>query len=802
MNYQDNLENFIYEYYTYWHVQSMSDAQKVRLEKLVTKDGGEKASGKQKLWWRYLNSFPPNPRENTYEDRDGNPFWWRKDKSVDPNTGQFLAEGEIPVKTLLSDDDWASLYRYFRDNFRSMDRNRNGIDATFAKPYLDKWFGVGRMFGPAKPKYARDAINAIKGLDSLLNTGDRNANIAKLERLMEMGYRGKPSDLNEAFYQQLANPENGDAKFFSKMAEVFGVLDSNINTLASGQFANQKAAEFLNDLDSLAGPGQPGLSEIVERVQSGREEEIVEQYQISEMKLSYPELMYDLFDKEKRQEAFSAGGEPNLVSFINSAKSNNNFKDDQFNMIVPKYDDKRNWRESVKKYWDDYREGTWDKFGNRHRAHSYSSQSGQEWVEAILKCKIKPSDGIEKILAEKDKIKALFTGNNTAAIPQFNWGMTALKDLKDTGQMDKAFAGMFKDGRKMHFIVEHLIQKAARESKLEHCKSLMEMLYVMQYGPFASDVRDKLFGEKSSWTFIGDMPSFKGKPVMEFFGKTVDRVIKVGARVTFEGLNSLWRSFQRRGLSFGKNGREEFMDKMRDLFQTVVQDPDMTPADVQQALDTSRQDLVALQAARTTLANEEQTLTNDLALLTAQMTPQFQQILNLAEQRDNATNQKQQADAWVQNQTQNGFTAASITNALNQMYARMAAYRANPADPQFDGFDEEKLQKTIQQYEQMSNTYGQVATINQNFSNANNALAAADPNNIILPQAIQLQTNIEAKTADLDAKKEEVENNKESINLKHVEISTLEDALKYKEKTQRLMIRQKSFKSLLITGTF
>lgn len=781
MDYQDKLENFLYEWFTWQHVQAMSDAQKVRLEKLVDPDENgqpginSKASGKQKLWWRYLRSASPQPGEATYVDRFGKAFWWRKDKSEDPQTGQFRDESEIPVQIQLTDDDWKAMYRYFRDNFRAMDKNREGIDGTFSKPFLDKWFGTGLMFGPAKPKYKKEGIDAIQALNTLLNTGDRDANIAKLERLMEMGYRGKPADLNDGFYAQLADPGRGDAKFWSKLAEVFGILDSNINTLAVGQFANAKAGQILSEL--------PGLEDIVETVQNSREEEDVDPRQIEDMRLNYPELMFGLFDKEARQKDFTAGGEPNLVTFINSAKSNANYTDNEFNKIVPKYEDQRNLRETVKKKWDDYREGTWDKLGNRHRAHTYSSQSGQEWVEAIYKLKIKPTDGIEKILAEKDKIKELFTGNNTNSVPQFNWGMKALKDIKETSQADKMFAGIFKDATKMNALVKELIQKAAREDKLEHCKSTLEMLYIMQYGPFTSDVRDKLFGDKAVWTFFGDMPSLKDQKVLTFFAKTTDRVIKFGARVTFEGLNVVWRAYHRRGMSFGKEGRSKFMDKMRDLFEEVTTDPNMTPEQAEQRLRDAEQSLAPLQTQQTNLQNRRNTLTAELSALHTQLTPLRQQAVDLDAARGTAQTQKNTVDTNVANLNASGLTLPVVTNALNQLRARWSNYMTNPADPSFDNFDPESHQAKMEEYKGYVDTFSSQAIAATNLTNATANLNNHNTTHgINLAATHTLLTDIAAKQAEIDANEVALSEKTEEVNQKHVEISTLKEAVASKKK--------------------
>jgi hypothetical protein len=602
MDFRDNLENFIRHEITWIHVQSMTDAQKVHLDKLV-KDG--KASTTQEEWHRYLHYLPPNPGDDYYEnnyytDRNGNKFVYRaKDYVGDENK----EKNEIGFKVNLSDNDWKEFYKYFRDNFRAMDKNRDNLDGVFAKPYLNKWFGEdakeGKVFWKASPNYSKDSTDNMEALGNILSQEGRDSNGEKIDKLQMLfnlarTYQGAFTPKNKnSFIYYLQNPKLADTDFFNDVQELFSRIGQNAQYDVGGQFS-AKIPGFLKNNSSF------DFMDAVDKINNGVIDDEVSFSQVESIKQFYPDLMFNLYDKEKRQQAFTHNGYPGIVSIINNVKEKNDYKEDAFNKIVPKENDKRTNLQYVEKVWSDYREGTWDKLGNRHRRHSYSSQSGKELVDAIYKCKIKPADGLEKILADKDKIKAEFYITNPKAIPQFNWIFTILDDVKKT--MPKAFADALRDGQKMHHIVEYIIQRAAREDKLEHARSFLEMLNVMQYGPFASDVRGKLFGKDVNWTFFGDLPSLKGSEALSFMAKATDRVIKFGARAAFELMNYGWRRFQRRGLKFHVKGPKKFMDQLDAWYDDIMLDPDMTPEKLNQQIEKEKTELENL---NTEIADKE-----------------------------------------------------------------------------------------------------------------------------------------------------------------------------------------------------
>ncbi|MCL1892598.1 MAG: hypothetical protein FWF97_04945 [Alphaproteobacteria bacterium] len=800
------IKNFLYQQFTWLHIQALTDGQQTRLEKLIKDD---QATKKQIVWGRYLHANPPNPLTSTpYEDSDGHELYKYNDY-VDSDDKVIEHVDKTFTNVYIEENDWANLFRYFRDKFQSIDSRRLSIDQTFSLPWLNKWFGEGndpngqpKMFKPVTFTYEPSAKAAIIQLGKILrgnNTPDAlSKNITYVNQMMGMyGSTKLTADIVNRLRDPL--PEPTDTEFYTKFNDIITgittalsyVTAENINNFSPDKKELYKNLTGRDPGDPYSGSSGPS---VLDKIVAGKDEtDEIDAEQIRYIKLNYPTLMFELFDKEKRQNDFGGGGPGgvDLVGAIKEAQTVNNYKDDEFNKIVPTYEDQKSRREQIKKDWSDFKEGTIDKLNDRHRRHIYSSQGAEAIVDAIYKLKIKPTDGLGKILSEQDKIKELLYSQknaNTAIIPQFNWGFKTLKEMQPG--MEKAFEGALKDGRKMHRIVEELIQRAAREDKLEHCKTFLEVLSVMQYGPFTSAIRDKLFKE-TPWTFFGDLPSAKNNEALTFFLKTVDRVIKFGARVAFEGLNAGWRAFHRRGLSFGKEGRAEFLAKLNDMYAKGMADSKGKPEDAQKEVDLLEVKISGLQYERQTLNSQKTILKNDLAHLPAPSTADKQFSDDFTQAREE-NNQTDAARATAQgrlmaasrkivearNLDDGGLpipqtikTAADLNKEIKKVKKHIDALKIKDPYPTDEIRQQKQYHKRLQNLSELFTERDQAKS---DFQDAN--AKQADPKYVANNGLINAPANVK-RFDDIEKQEKDIADKKAEIDSKQAEITAKDEAI-------------------------
>ena len=585
------LANFADQYYKWLHANSMPSAQQVRLEDMVSKN---EASKTQLLWWRYLRSMQPCPNSGIWEDHINKPTdvgYKALGYSGEDGENKFDLAGQ-PINVKLNDNDWEKLYVYFRDNFRKIHASRSSVpgkDKLFVLDWMDKYYNSSgtdktKPFQPIKPEdiYKKEALNALIKIGKFVDESDKNKNAFNVA--LRSSYGNFKVDVPDSFYTDLLNPGEAGTEFFDKAEDALQMLSQNIDNAANPT------------------PKEIDLATI-NAFRNGRKPEPVDEKEdIKYIKENWSVLMSELYEKDQRVGAFD-NSEPDLKAAIAAAKDNIDYKGDKFNQIVAKSDDKRGIREHIDKAWNDYREGTWDKFGNRHHRHSYSNPAAKAVVDGIYKLEIKPQDGLGKIVEKQEDIWNYVEANSSGSIPNWKWGKELLEEFSKDQGLKKSFASALKNGRQMHHLVEIIIKRAATEDKLEAAKILLEVLSVMQYGPFTSNVREKLFGEKSNWGFFGDMPSAKGTP-LAFMGRIVDRVVKFGARATFEGLNYLWRTYHRTGLKFGeKESHNEFLMKIADRYNEI-KGKNESPEELQKIIDTWEQKEPELKIKKETAEQE------------------------------------------------------------------------------------------------------------------------------------------------------------------------------------------------------
>jgi hypothetical protein len=198
------------------------------------------------------------------------------------------------------------------------------------------------------------------------------------------------------------------------------------------------------------------------------------------------------------------------------------------NKLAPIYPDKKNvfmsGADKVKKGAEDYL-GKYASKGAREKMPNIARAVFDE----ISKAKIKPGDGLKKVIESADAIKA----NLPAVVADmFDTMLKALKPLSKTDQFAKAL----KSGRAMRQLVEDLAEFGAENNKVEEMKQLQFLLNGLSYGLTGSSIRGEL--KKNPLTVFSDKGmSWNNNEGMRFMANATDKLLNLGFMATFNVAN-------------------------------------------------------------------------------------------------------------------------------------------------------------------------------------------------------------------------------------------------------------------------
>ena len=210
---------------------------------------------------------------------------------------------------------------------------------------------------------------------------------------------------------------------------------------------------------------------------------------------------------------------------------------DSKSYVPPKRTDELTLPQRISKWWDNTYENYLDKYVKLRGDRLYFSPSAKNIVKAITKENIKPTDGLEKVLASASNITKFLKDKSPTATEHFDWFIKTLNGLKNT--MPKAFAGALKTGGQMRALVSELVIKAVRENKMDEAQTAMEVLSVIKYGYITSKIMDVLGNEKLSIFSDGGL-SWNKNQAVQFVTNAMDKSIKaafmaVGYLITIGG---------------------------------------------------------------------------------------------------------------------------------------------------------------------------------------------------------------------------------------------------------------------------
>lgn len=525
-----SMIDFVSEFYKRLIFLEMPDEQFVRFCEYVDKNdlGGNMKYWRDQLLRKDGDTFVKDPAAKLYVRKE----------LPDPI---YVTAGD---NWQLDDSEWEKMYNAFNDAFQSMYAKRKSLEYPEpnekALKFLDRFFGdtaAVPLFSYTTASH--EAENTIKDLYNLLtgphgerlkqwfNSSDNRGQYFNDEFSWDDLIRG----LNDKKY-------NKDPKFRQRMIDIAGALDNDM----------QRSDSVVRKIVGLA--ARLDFSTIA----SGFENKTVSPDKISLLKANYRELLTTLHKTPKVFEVFQPNDSSKISKSLNDARKFLDYNNPESKSYVPpKLKDDLTLPQRISKWWDDTYENYFEKYTRARGDHIFMSPYAKEICKAIDKEKIKPTDGLAKILESKDAIKKRLSDSKNAP-NHFEWFANTLNDLK--GKMPKAFASALKDGTRMRAIVSQMILRAVRENKIDEAKTALETLAVIRYGYTTSKIMDTF--RKSDLTIFSDkdLSINKNNPAMQFINNAMDRTIKFAFNAVGYGITAMGNAVRLSGAKFnGQYGR-------------------------------------------------------------------------------------------------------------------------------------------------------------------------------------------------------------------------------------------------------
>ena len=511
-----SMEEFISLYFRQKHFNGMPAAVRAQFDEYIKKDdfrSNDMAKWKKEL----MHEEPANSNK------------FVQNELPDPTTPN-LAGGQ-PNSHYMEDAEWDELYTALQSIFQAASAGRDSfIDKDDVIKFVNEYFGEGRLFSlPIISDNIKQAINAVinlistdKEIESLL-TGISRTDITNLKKI--------PTDA-----KLLNNPQ---------MREVlYTVIRQLLREMYYGD-----SADVRQKLQNL------NISDIKDELEK---EITVQPADRIKLKNNFKQIFNTLHDKKSIYDVFRQYDSRHQISSLidNAIKQTDYTGEINKDTFVPrKYSDKLNFIETVDNKITDTYNDVLKRFVKAHRDHIYIQPSAKTIIAALDKQKIKPTDGLAKVLEQADNIsKSLQNKYPLNSGKYFEWFIQKMSTYKNG--MPKAFNGALQDGKKMNHIVEQLIMEAIEEGKedsINKAKTAMEILSVMQYGTFTSRTMDAI--NQTDFTLFSDKDlSWNKNEGVKMVTGALDKTIKFGVQVAGYATTAAVNTFRKRGIKFDHSG--------------------------------------------------------------------------------------------------------------------------------------------------------------------------------------------------------------------------------------------------------
>lgn len=573
-----------------------------------------------------FNHMPAEVRAkfNEYAKNDdfrGHMKDWKKNLMTNGANNPMPDPNEAGGAWELSNDEWEKLFRAFQDAFRAMDADKKSFkDNKDANDFLNEYFGDLHLFSNGVA--SNDAEQEIQGNFKTFLESNRQV-------------------LEVAFKQW--GLTDGDFSYSDLMS---GIQDKKYNTSPKFQKKIKDVAQYVAyymrqpDFVNSLPNAQTNLPDF-EKVEKGFDDDQIDPLKLDYFKRNHRDLLDTLNKKSKIYSVFKTYDKGKISKLLDEATQKVDYGNKESDDYVPpKRDDELTpWQQLSKNIgdtWSDYM----DKYIKFRGDRLYMSNSAKAIVKALddKKVKMKPTDGLGKLVENTDAIKANLLYKSPTATKHFEWMAKTLKELQST--MPKAFAGALQNGRQMRALVSELIMTAVRDGKMDEAKTAMEVLSVIKYGYTTSKIMDAL-GKESLSIFSDKGLSWNKNEGVQFVTNAMDKSIKAAFMGIGYGITIAGNAYNLHGSKFNratgrmKQAHDDFIRANDDAKNKKIAERNIENPLAQQRIQAEQNVMAQTGITDATYAQHEQAYNTAKSDAKQKLT-----VMNDADKRLKDTNQK------------------------------------------------------------------------------------------------------------------------------------------------------------------
>lgn len=573
-----------------------------------------------------FNHMPAEVRAkfNEYAKNDdfrGHMKDWKKNLMTNGANNPMPDPNEAGGAWELSNDEWEKLFRAFQDAFRAMDADKKSFkDNKDANDFLNEYFGDLHLFSNGVA--SNDAEQEIQGNFKTFLESNR--------QVLEVAFKQWGLTDGDFSYSDLMNgiqdkKYNTSPKFQKKIKDV-----------AQYVAYYMRQPDFVNSLPNA----QTNLPDF-EKVEKGFDDDQIDPQKLDYFKRNHRDLLDTLNKKSKIYSVFKTYDKGKISKLLDEATEKVDYGNKESDDYVPpKRDDELTpWQQLSKNIgdtWSDYM----DKYIKFRGDRLYMSNSAKAIVKALddKKVKMKPTDGLGKLVENTDAIKANLLYKSPTATKHFEWMAKTLKELQST--MPKAFAGALQNGRQMRALVSELIMTAVRDGKMDEAKTAMEVLSVIKYGYTTSKIMDAL-GKESLSIFSDKGLSWNKNEGVQFVTNAMDKSIKAAFMGIGYGITIVGNAYNLHGSKFNratgrmKQAHDDFIRANDDAKNKKIAERNIENPLAQQRIQAERNVMAQTGITDATYAQHEQAYNTAKSDAKQKLT-----VMNDADKRLKDANQK------------------------------------------------------------------------------------------------------------------------------------------------------------------
>ncbi len=494
-----------------------------------------------------------------------------------PKDGFFKIQDYPDIDTL-TDEDFERLYLACQTAFDGLKKNRNAyIDETKVYNFINNYYNV----------FADKSSTSI----ARSSTEDEITKLAELLENIISNYPGKANELQYLLQTEMKSPlknflEDVKNHKYNKDNDFQSVLKNVARTFKKSPYgstgaANDAIQKLLNDLlkEEKDDTKRSKLESLIKSVKANSidneygawTEARISEKAKSEFKDKYPDIFKELYKEQKILDAFKQyeGENKQISATIEKTKEDMNYADPKSkDFVAKKREEELTLPQQIQKWASDTYENYLAKYSKFKGDRTFMNASAGEICKAFDKEKIKPIDGLDKVLKTKDAI-AKRLQNDVETRDAFDWFAKTLQELKDDPKTSKAFEGALKSGRQLKSLVREIIIMAAEADDpkvTKKAKTALEILSVIKYGNTVSKIMDTIKGDKELFTLLSNKDlSWNKNEGVQFITKAMDKTFRAAFIGFGYGATFLVNNIRKSGSKFNKKyGKDPTGQRMQE----------------------------------------------------------------------------------------------------------------------------------------------------------------------------------------------------------------------------------------------